>query len=112
MSKKFVEAQFYYRLSSVEHLRMLQIVGAAVSAARMEGVEITLAAVNCDEKHVTLPSDIPALPCLRRVYPAPERLLLGAIRTEDEFRILMGLQKSKLNPDTDRFSGWTGALNK
>jgi hypothetical protein len=112
MSTKFIEAEFYYRSGSVEHLRMLQLLEAGVAAARVEGIEITLAMINCDEKNVTLPSDIPTLPCLRRILPTPERLLLGAIRTEDEFRIMLGLPKSRLNCDTDRFSGWTGATNR
>ena len=112
MSIEFIEAEFYYRSGSVEHLRTLQLLDAGVSAAPTEGYEITLTTINCDEKYFTLPMDIPALPCLRRRSPAPERLLIGPIRTEDEFRIMLGLPKSRLSCDTDRFSGWTGALSK
>ena len=107
MSKTYFEAEYYYHSRNAEQAATLRLLEACVETCKKDGVQIDLKATDCDSAYAEVPSDIPALPCLRRMSPAPERILIGPIRDEAEVRILLGIQGNGRARGAERFSGWT-----
>lgn len=102
--KNFFEIEFYYRSSDAEQLRQLRVIEAALSAVSAN--TYAFRRVDMDSDFVPLPEGIPGLPCLRRVSPAPERVILGPLKSEADVWTVMGITTPKAPPDSDRFAGW------
>jgi hypothetical protein len=102
--KNFFEIEFYYRSSDAEQLRQLRVIEGALSAVSKN--TYAFRKIDMDSEFVSLPEGIPGLPCLRRLSPAPERVILGPLKTEADVWIVMGISTPKAPLDSDRFTGW------
>ena len=102
--KKHFEVEFFYRSSDQEHLRQLRLLESAFSAA--PDYTITFRKTDLDSGFVPLPEGIPGLPCIRRISPTPERIILGILKTDEEVWTVLGMTPIRAALDTDRFTGW------
>lgn len=103
---KIFEVEFYYRSNLPEDIRMLRMVQATLGA--LKGMQIDLRLIDVDRVDTTMPEGIPAVPCLRRIAPTPERVILGMINSPEDIHTVLGIPKTIASIDTDRFNGWTG----
>ena len=108
------EIEYYYRSQHPEHLDLLRIVEQASARARREGLAVHLRLINCDDPTATCPERIMALPCVRRIRPGPERLIVGSLGTCDEVAQSVGFPQSGANRSAeglDVFRGLPGVVD-
>ena len=108
--KKHFEIEFFYCSSDLEHLRQLRLLESAFIAA--PDYTVTFRKTELDCGFVPLPDGIPGLPCIRRIAPPPERIILGILKTEAEVWTVLGMTPTKAPLDTDRFTGWGSQKQK
>jgi hypothetical protein len=87
-TETLIHLQFFFREDNESHQQALQRV---YQTLRTAGVEFSLDERPIEE-HGSL-SDVrpPALPCLRRVFPSPERLVVGRFESASEILTALGL---------------------
>ncbi len=102
--KKHFQIEFFYRSSDLEHLRQLRLLESAFIAA--PDYTVTFCKTDLDSCFVPLPEGIPGVPCIRRICPTPERVILALLKTEAEVWTVLGMSPNKAPLDTDRFTGW------
>jgi hypothetical protein len=102
--KKYFEIEFFYRSSDLEHLRQLRLLETALLG--VPEYTVNFRKTDVDSSFVPLPEGIPGLPCIRRIAPTPERIILGILKTETDVWTVLGMSPPKIPLDTDRFTGW------
>ncbi|MGZ8921490.1 MAG: hypothetical protein ACXW3L_10920, partial [Limisphaerales bacterium] len=75
------EIEFYYRSTIRDQVRALQLLEATIAKAARAGVHLSAQKFDADAENFKIPEGIPTLPCLRRVSPVPERIIVGQLRT-------------------------------
>ena len=106
--KNYFELEFYYRSSAIDQLRALHLLESSIAGVGVSGAEINLRKIDLDSFVEVIPEGIPALPCLRRITPTPERLIVGPLKSREDVCTVLGLPQPVLAIETERFNGWTG----
>src|SRR5688572_3332661 len=107
------EIEYYYKSQQPDHLQLLRIVEQTVAKARRGGLAVTLRLINCDDPTASWPERVIAIPCVRRVLPGPERLIVGSLGTREEVEQAIGFPQSRLNrcaEGLDIFRGLPGEM--
>lgn len=100
------EIEFYYRSSIRDQVRALQLLETTIAKAGLAGIHLTARRIDADAAESSVPPGIPALPCLRRVAPVPERIIVGQLKTAEDICTVLGLPQPENRVEGDRFSGW------
>ena len=100
------EIEFYYRSTIRDQVRALQLLEATIAKAAFAGINLTARRIDADADDGNVPAGIPALPCLRRVAPTPERIIVGQLRTAEDICTVLGLPQPENRVEGDRFLGW------
>ncbi|MGZ8939785.1 MAG: hypothetical protein ACXW32_11290, partial [Limisphaerales bacterium] len=79
---------------------------ATIAKAASAGVHLSAQKFDADAENFKIPEGIPALPCLRRVSPVPERIIVGQLRTAEDICTVLGLPQPQSRVQGDRFAGW------
>src|SRR5262245_25992244 len=87
MKASLVEVEFYFRSSNRRHVEALERIK---STLRLIDGFTSLREVDCDHEPARAET-LPALPCLRRLEPRPERFLVGPFQTTDDVALLLGV---------------------
>jgi hypothetical protein len=108
-----IDLEFYYHSQNPAHIQILHLLERVAREANCSGLSIPIALrlINCDDPSEIVPSHIPAVPCLRRVFPKPERLILAPLATFADIASAIGLPAHihKLNTfGLDIFQGHPG----
>ena len=109
------EIEYYFRSQQPQHREFLRVVEKTISNARRNGVAVTLHAINCDEPLAVWPERVIALPCVRRVRPGPERMIVSVAGNSDDLEEALGLPKSRIWENAiglDVFRGLPGEERK
>ena len=109
------EIEYYFRSQHPEHLDYLRVVEQTVSNARRNGVAVMLRTINCDEPAAVWPERVIALPCVRRVQPGPERMIVSIAGNCQDLEQALGLPKSRIWENAvglDVFRGLPGEERK
>jgi hypothetical protein len=83
--------EFYYSSQNPDQLKILHCIEHVIHGSFRAGVGISFSFFNCDDQKVLVPSHIPGIPCLRRLFPKAERLILGPLGTFFEIASAIGL---------------------
>lgn len=105
--------EFYYTSKDPRHLQQLHLVERVVHEARRDGSSVLLTFINCDDPLEPPCPHIPSLPCLRRISPRPERLILAPLDTFGDISRALGLPShlhSISGLDLDLFQGNPGSI--
>jgi hypothetical protein len=105
MNKNF-EIEFYYRSTIRDQIRALELLEATIVKAEAAGIQLITRKVDADAANISIPDGIPALPCLRRVSPTPERIIVGQLKTAEDICTVLGLPRPQSRPDGEKFLGW------
>ena len=103
---------FYYTSQDPRHIQQIHLLERVVSEARRGGVSILLTFINCDDPFEPPCPHIPSLPCLRRISPRPERLIVAPLDTFADISSALGLPSHLQNISViglDVFQGNPGA---
>lgn len=100
------EIEFYYRSTIRDQVRALQLLEATIAKAANDGIHLSAIKFDADEENFKIPEGIPALPCLRRVSPVPERIIVGQLKTAEDICTVLGLPAPQSRIQGDRFTGW------
>lgn len=100
--KKAFEIVCYFRSSSPDHRESMRLVREAMAQIAESSVTVTMKEVDADES--ALPEEIAALPCLHRLAPAPERMVIGMFENVEQVLRSVGFKKAE---EEVRFAGWT-----
>ena len=87
-----LEVEFFYKSQNPAHIQILHLLERVIHESRRVGIATALRLINCDDPSETIAPNVPSLPCVRRVLPKPERLILAPLNTFADIASALGLQ--------------------
>jgi len=114
MKSALFEIEFFYAGQEPEHITLLHLLEETVAEARKAGAVVLLSTFNCDDPLAEWPERAIALPCLRRLRPFPERMIIARLRSREEIVDALGLPElGDSRPiGLDVFCGFPGAESR
>ena len=94
MKNGLFEIEFFYANHEPQHLELLCVLEETVTRMRKAGIVVVLKLMEFDTRSGEWPDDwlkrVIALPCIRRLRPSPERLIIARLRSCEEIAQALG----------------------